>query len=168
MGFISNISLYLLSKKESPKVVKQFFSWNDLKNVLIIANDNQLSDVVDFLNTCNKQSIKTKVIVIYNGKPETAPKPHFEHTIITKKGFDFFQLVKQKAINEFLNQKNDLLINLSDEENLQALSISKLIPSSCKISRFQNPIFDITIDKTNTISEYLKQVVVYLNMIKTK
>jgi len=53
---------------------------------------------------------------------------------------------------------------------MQALALSKLVVSKCKLSNFQNSIFDVTIDKDNSMSiaNYLKQVIIYLNMIKTK
>ena len=89
MSIIKNISTYLLSKKESPKTVKQFFSWNQLSKVLIICYDNQLSDIVDFINSCKADNISVHVAIIFNGKLELAPKPHFEHSILDKKQFSF-------------------------------------------------------------------------------
>jgi hypothetical protein len=43
------------------------------------------------------------------------------------------------------------------------------VKASCKIGSFQDPIFDliIDVDKTNNSHQFLKQVVVYLHMIKT-
>ena len=48
------------------------------------------------------------------------------------------------------------------------MALCKLIPAKCKIGSFENPVFDITInaDKSVNSSEFLKQVIVYLNMIK--
>lgn len=170
MSLIHNISTFILSKKESPKVVKQFFAWNQISTILIVAYDNQLSDIVDFINTCKKDSISVHVAVIYNGKPEHAPKPHFDHTILDKKQFSFFNIPRENSIQKLNSQSFDVLINLGTQEQLQSLAVSKLVDAKCKISNFQNSIFDIAIEGENTMnsSNYLKQVIVYLNMIKTK
>jgi hypothetical protein len=170
VSIINNISNFILSKKESPKLTKQFFSWNQISSVLIVAYDNQLSDSVDFINTCKNDNIKVHVAVIYNGKPEQAPKPHFEHTILDKRQFSFFKIPIESALQKLNAMNFDVLINLGNNEQLQALALSKLLPVKCKISNFKNDIFDITIDGDTIMSSsnYLKQVVVYLNMIKTK
>ena len=170
MSLIKNISTYLLSKKESPKTVKQFFSWNQLSKVLIICYDNQLSDIVDFINSCKADNISVHVAVIYNGKLEQTPKPHFEHSILDQKQFSFFNLPNETIIQNLNTKSFDLLINLGDRDQMQSLALSKFVVIKCKISSFQNEIFDITIDKDNSmnIANYLKQVIVYLNMIKPK
>ena len=69
-----------------------------------------------------------------------------------------------------LNSKPfDVLINLGNNGQIQSLALSKLVAAKCKIAGFQNPDFEITInsDKTTNISNFLKQVIVYLKMIKT-
>ena len=170
MSLINNISTFLLSKKESQKSVKQFVSWNQISKILIVSYDNQLSDIVDFINICEKDNISVHVAIIYNGKLEHAPKPHFDHTILDKKKFSMFQLPNETMLQKLNATPFDVLINLGNHEQIQALAVSKLVAAKCKISNFQNSIFDITIedDKTMNSSNFLKQVVVYLNMIKTK
>ena len=170
MSLIKNISTYLLSKKERPKTVKQFFSWNQLTKVLIVCYDNQLSDIVDFINSCKTDNIDVYVAVIFNGKLEQAPKPYFEHCILDKKKISFFNIPNENTIQKLNTNSFDLLINLGNNDQMQSLALSKLVNATCKISSFQNSIFDMTIDKTNSmnIANYLKQVIVYLNMIKTK
>lgn len=168
VSLLNNISNYLLSSKESPKVAKQFVPWSQLSKVLIIAYDNQLSGIVDFINVCKKDNIDVMVAIIYNGKPEQEPMPHFEFVILNKKQFSFFQMPTESALQK-LSGSYDALVNLGSEEQIQALALSKLVAAKCKIGNFENSIFEITInsDKSMNTSDYLKQVVVYLNMIKT-
>ncbi|MES2516217.1 MAG: hypothetical protein V4580_18825 [Bacteroidota bacterium] len=168
MSLLNHISNYLLSKKEGQKTAHQFVSWNQLSKVLIVAYDNQLSGIVDFINTCQKDKISVHVAVIYDGKPEHAPKPHFEHTIFDNKQFSFFKIPTDASLQK-LNATYDVLINLGTEEQIKSLALSKLTPAKCKIGGFENAAFEITInsDKTMNSADYLKQVVVYLNMIKT-
>ncbi|MBI3518514.1 MAG: hypothetical protein HY062_04050 [Bacteroidetes bacterium] len=169
MSLLNNIATYLLSAKESPKTAKQFVPWKQLSNVLIIAYDNQLSHVVDFINTCQKDKIKVHVAVIFDGKPEQAPKPNFEYTILDKKQFNFFGLPTETAIRSLSSKSADVLINLGNDTQIKALALSKLVPAKCKISTYQNPVFDMSIDgdQTTSSSKFLEQVIVYLHMIKT-
>jgi hypothetical protein len=169
MSIKNNISSYLLSLREGPKTDRKFFSWNQLSKVLIICHDNQLSDCVDFINTCKKDKISVHVAFVYNGHPHQAPSPHFEHTILYKKQFSFFQIPNKKSLEDFNLSAYDLLINLGNANQLQTLAISKLVKAKCKISSFRNQNFDLIIEINNSmkIADFLKQVVVYLKMIKT-
>jgi hypothetical protein len=169
MSLLYNISNYLLSKKESPKGNKQFLNWNQLSNVLVIAHENQLTNVVDFVNTCKRDNISVYVAIIYDGKPEQTPKPNFEHTILDKKQFNVFGLPNIQLIKKISVKPIDVLINLGNRQQIKSLAISKFVAAKCKISQFQNTIFDISIngDHTTSVSNFLEQVIVYLKMIRT-
>jgi len=169
MSLLKNIASWLLSSKESPKGNKQFLNWTQLSNVLVIAHDNQLSNVVDFVNACKKDNIHVQVAVIFDGKPEQAPKPNFEYIIFDKKQFSFFGLPNAEAIQQ-LNQKPiDVLVNLGLPDQIKAHALAKLVLAKCKVSGFQNEVYDISIDgeTTKNVSKFLEQVIVYLQMIKT-
>lgn len=168
MSLLNNIANYLLSSKESAKGTKQFLNWSQITTVLIIAYDNQLSNCVDFINTCKKDNIQVHVAIIYDGKLAQVPKPNFDHTILDKKQFNFFDLPKTETLSQLNIKVFDVLINLCDSEKIKALALSKLVSAKCKIANFQNPIFEITImnDITMNNSDFFKQLVVYLNMIK--
>jgi hypothetical protein len=170
VSIIQNIALRLISKKEVPKSKKQFLNWKQVKRVLLIAYDNQLADLVEFVNTCKRDSIDVLVAIIYNGKAEQAPKPHFDHLVLDKKQFSFLGLPTNDCLQQLNAKSFDVLINLGSSSQIKALAVSKLVPATCKISSFQDPIFDLSIDSDTSlhISDYLKQVVVYLNMIKNK
>lgn len=169
MSLLNNIANWILSQKESPKVNKQFLSWSQLSNVVIIAQDNQLSNVVDFINACKKDTIHVHVAVVYDGKPDQTPKPNFEHTILDKKQFNFFGLPSEQAIQTLSLKPIDALINLGNVEQIKTFAISKLTSAKCKIGSFQDSVYDITIDvdASQNVSKFLEQVIVYLHMIKT-
>lgn len=168
MSLIHNITRWLISKKESPKVNRQFVSWKNLSRVAIIAYDNQLSELADFIAACQKDQIRVKVYIIYKGKPELAPKPPFEYQILDKKQFGLLHLPKDPAIQSLQADSYDLLVNLGKEEQLDSLAISKVMKASCKTSAFENPVFDLMLDVPDQgAHQFLKQLVVYLNMIKT-
>lgn len=168
LSIIQNIALRLISKKEVPKSRKQFLNWKQVKRVLIIAYDNQLADLVEFVNSCKQDSIEVMVAIIYNGKAEQAPKPHFDHVVLDKKQFSFLGLPVGDCLQRLNAKAFDVLINLGNATQIKALAVSKLVPATCKISSFQDAVFDLSIDSDKTLhsSDFLKQVVVYLNMIK--
>lgn len=168
VSIIQNIALRLISKKEVPKSQKQFLNWKQVKRVLIIAYDNQLADLVEFVNSCRKDSIEVLVAIIYNGKAEQAPKPHFDHVVLDKKQFSFLGLPTHDCLQQLNATSWDVLIDLGNRRQIKALAVSKLVAATCKISSFQDSIFDLSIDSDKNLhsSDYLKQVVVYLNMIK--
>ena len=169
MALINNIAQWLLSSKESPKSDKQFLNWNQLSNVLLIIHENQIADCTEFITACKKDNITITVAILYDGKAEQAPKPNFEHMLLDKKQFNFFGLPNDAIVSQLNSKVFDALITLGNAEQIKALALSKLIAAKCKIANFQNPIFEITIsdDKLMKSSDYLKQVIVYLNMIKT-
>lgn len=136
---------------------------------MIVAFDNQLSEIADFVSACEKENKKVKVAVIYNGKPEHAPKPPFTHVVLDKKQFSLFHIVKANFLQSINHETYDVLINLGKENDFKSLSLSKMVKASCKIGSFEDPVFDmrIDVDKSSDAHQFLKQVVVYLQMIKT-
>jgi hypothetical protein len=169
MALINNIAYWLLSSKETPKCDKQFLNWKQLSKVLLIIYENQIADCTEFIAACKKDNITIQVAIIYDGKAEQAPKPNFEHIVLDKKQFNFFGLPNDAILSQLNSKAFDALINLGHAEHIKALALSKLIAAKCKIANFRCPIFEITIsdDKLMKSSDYLKQVIVYLNMIKT-
>lgn len=157
----------MLSQKQEPEATKQFFEWNSIKSCVIIANDNELSEISDFLQACQQQQINTEVIIIYNGKPEMAPNPSYKHLLLNNKQFNFFGIPKTESLHPISNITYDVLINLGTPENTQAFALSKLINAKCKIATYTHKQFDLTINVSNNIKTFLAQTIVYLQMIKT-
>lgn len=169
MSLKFKIADWILSKKNNHTTQKQFLNWGQIKSIFIIATDNQLSNLVDFINTCKKDNIHIHVAIIFDGKIEQAPNPNFEHTIVGKTQFNALGLPKEQLINQFNHTTIDVLINFCNQDNIKALAISKLLTAKCKIAKFEHQINDISIavDKTLNSNEFLNQVIVYLQMIKT-
>jgi uncharacterized Rmd1/YagE family protein len=169
MSLKSNIANWVLSGKSNNSLSKKFVNWNHLKKLMVVCYDNQLSNIVDFINTCHQQQIESLVVIVFDGKPEQAPKPNFSHIILDKKQFDFFGIPHQETVNQLSVFNSDVIINLGNSNQFKSLAISKLVNAKCKIASFEQSVFDIiiSVDKTNNTFEFLKQVIVYLQMIKT-
>lgn len=170
MSLLKKITLYFLSNKENAYFTKQFFSWNQLSTILIICYEEQVSEIIDFIGICTADSIFVHVAIIYNGKKDHTPQFNFNYTIIDKKQFSLLKFPNQNIIQQLKNKNSDLLINLGNTSQIRAFALSKLTKSRCKLSYFQDSAYDIVIskDSSTSISAYLKQVIIYLKMIKTK
>lgn len=168
MLFPKFITNYLLSKIEGRSKHKQFINWYHLSQIVIIAFENQLNDLSEFLKNCSTDKIAVNVVIILNGKEQKSKNYQFEHTILNKKQFNIWGFPKTDFISKFNNHNIDLLINLGAENQIKSLALSKLINANCKIGHFQNNVFDISIESEYPLSnsEFLKQVIVYLKMIK--
>lgn len=166
MSILQYINNFLLAGKQAPMVGTQFLNWHQVKQCILIAYEYQLSEITDFITHCHNDHIDIDVYIIYNGKPELAPKPVFKHQVLSKKDFSIFQIPKNELLVKL--HKTDLLINLGNKEQLKANALSKLISATCKISTYEDAIFDISITATNNTTNYLKEVYTYLNMINTK
>lgn len=147
---------------------KQFVHWNNVSSVLVLAYDNHLSDIAEFVNTCTKSNKYVLVAFVFDGKPEQVPNPNFAHLSLDKKQFTFFHLPTEEVLQKLGSTVFDVMIHVGDDDQIKTLSLSQLVPAKCKISNFKNPIFDLTIesDKPLAVSDFLEQVVLYLNMIK--
>lgn len=168
MSLIQTISNYILAGKNVPDNNRHFLNWADIKSIFIIAYDNQLADVVDFIDTSKQSNISVTVGIINDGKPEQAPKPSFDHFILNKKQFNWFYIPTEDALKTINQIQYDVLINLSSIEQQKAKALSKLISATCKIGKYEDAIFDVSIVTQIKNNEFLTEVHKYLNMIKTK
>jgi hypothetical protein len=170
MSLQKHITNWILSRKNNSSDSKQFLNWSQLKKIIVFCHENQLSHIVDFINLCQKNQIETLVAIVYNGKIEQAPKPNFNHVILNKKHFSFWEIPHPEIINQLSSFSADIIINIGNDEQFKTLAMSKLVKAKCKIGSFENAIYDIAIavEKTTSASNFLQQVVVYLQMIKTK
>jgi CRISPR/Cas system-associated endoribonuclease Cas2 len=163
-----NISHYLLSKSQTNSIKKCFLNWSDLKNICIVIYHFQQNDIKEFISACESNNIKYTVVIIYDGKIENMPKAQLNQIILNKKQFSFFNIPAQSALQS-INQVFDVIINLGNDTQFSSFAISKLLSAKCRVGMYENKVFDIII-KTEInlgIKEYLKQVIVYLKMIKT-
>ena len=94
-------------------------------------------------------------------------------SIIKKEELNFFYKPVSSEINTFINKSFDVLIDLNFKKILPLKYISSLSNARLKVGLFEsetgNATFDLMMDiKTPVnVEEYLKQVIHYLEMIKS-
>lgn len=156
----------MLSTRSARQSKKYFASWDKTRSVLLLADEARLRDLEGFIEKAQKAQKSITTAFIYKGK--VAPSFAHPRLAISRKDIGFFKLPKDVVLSKLNASAFDVLINLGEEKELDLLALSKLTDASCKIARYEHPVFDISISAGTPIgnAEYLEQVYTYLNMIK--
>lgn len=156
----------MLGTRPARQSKKFFASWHKSRSILLLADEARLPEIGAFIKKAEQEQKALTVAFVYKGKQ--APACAHKHLAISKKEFGFFKLPKDEVLSKLNASTFDVLINLGEEKELDLLALSKLTDASCKIARYEHPVFDISISAGTPIgnAEYLEQVYTYLNMIK--
>lgn len=158
----------MLGARPARQSRKFFASWQKTKSILLLADEARLHDLEAFIKKAESEQKAVTTVFIYRGKAGHAPAFGHRHIAVSKKDLGFFKLPKDEVLSKLNASPFDVLINLGEEKELNLLALSKLTDASCKIARYEHPVFDISISAGTPIgnTEYLEQVYTYLNMIK--
>lgn len=166
---LESLARWILKNKPFPQRQKQFMNWSEIRHILILAEREDIPKLKNFILQAEKDQKKVTVAFIVKEKPEQFQEPDISHIPIFKKQLSALRLPGENTISSLHQLQADILIDIGGKQNLSLLAISKLVQIKCKISSFENAIFDISISSgtSSSVEDFLKQVVVYLNMIKT-
>ena len=167
MSLLNNIALWQLNSKPARQTSRQFINWSEVRSLLLLAEQEQLGDVRAFLKQTVSEGKQAVTVFVYKGKPGQEPAFEYEHIVVGKKQLTVFGLPQPEVLSTLNSRKVDLLINLGNPENATLLALSKWTDAPVKIAPFEHAVFDMSIAAPNR-AEFLKQVLVYLDMIKTK
>lgn len=167
MGFLSNIALWQLNAKPARQNSRQFMNWAEVKTILLLAEPAHLPETRHFLKQAVADGKQTMTAFVYKGKPGQEPAFDLEHVVVSKKQLTFLGLPQNEVLSTLNSRKPDVLINLGKPDEITLLALSKWIDAPFKVGSFEHPVFDLSIAETG-VEAFLKQVLVYLNMIKTK
>jgi len=156
----------MLGARPARQSKKFFATWQKTRYILLLADEARLRDLEAFIKKAEGEQKAVTTAFVYKGKQ--APAFAHRHIAVSKKEFGFFKLPKDGVLSMLNASPFDVLINLGEENELNLLALSKLTDASCKIARYEHPVFDISISAGTPIgnAEYLEQVHTYLNMIK--
>lgn len=170
MSLKSQISYWLFNKKGTEINNRKFIEWNTIEQISIVLFSSQYKEINEFIKTAKKDNKQILLYIIHLDNTPINFNIEEKHIILTKKQFNFFGVLNS-TFSPLDNQSNNsVLINLGLVDEIHAMCVSKQLKANCKISKFKHALFDICITQETqlTNTEFLKQVVVYLNMIKTK
>lgn len=150
---------------------KQFSNLKDISNVILLFSVNAISSKE--LEEIKKMIGMDKQISAWAFKSRKTKVRYGVNTYtIDKSDVSFFQKPSEKIERLFLNNKSELLIDLTTQEILPLkylLGISKA-QCRCGMKKEGYSLYDLEIETTEKMKEIelLKQILHYLDMIKTK
>lgn len=167
LGIISKYLTKNAVEKNNFNRQKQFLNWDKIEKIALILDDS----VPINKNEIDKFIDHTKKYVDIYFLELNAKKSTFGDWIcFTKKDADFFKLPKSHVESSVKNRHYQLVINVTAKySNFAAIITSQLHPSfSCGINNLYGEV-DVIIEnnKTHSVTEYLKEIQKYLQMIKT-
>jgi len=165
-------------KKRAYKVKRKscFLNLNLVTTIGIvwdITSQEDLSPISDFILKMNERGIKVEVIAVYQGNllPDKLTALRYI-TCLKKEDLSYLYLPKSIETEKFIKTQFDILIEITSRDFLPVKYISVLTPARCKISKSTDEDYErgyadilISIGKNVDTREYLKQVVIYLELI---
>jgi len=178
MSFITNIKVKLANKniqnkiQENPRK-KEFHNLNSAKSIGILfdtLDDKNYGIIKKFATDLIKKNYKVTAIGWVNANE--LPEFGIAQTIslYTNKDYKWNGDPIAEEINEFIDQKFDLLFVLSQSENISISYISKLSKAACKVGAHNNDCehLDLMIQQTKnkSIENLIEESLNYLALIK--
>ncbi|MCE3229510.1 MAG: hypothetical protein K0S32_4061 [Bacteroidetes bacterium] len=153
-------------EKENPKRQKQFLSWEKIdKIVLVIDNASSLSkhELDKFID-----STKKNIEVLFL-EPKSKQASYGDWKCLTKKEKSFLGLPTEQVFSDLRNKKYNLVINTAFGHSLYAANLISAIPADfkCGANNLYGELDLIIEKKDQNIVSYLKDVIKYLQMIRT-
>ena len=146
---------------ESRQRTKKFVNLNHAQNVGIIWNENDRAAYEMLKKYLNENKIQSKEICYSKRQREITFSP---------KDFSFFGKPKNPAVDEFINERFDLLIDISLADSLAVQIVRALSLASFKAgwSLATPNYFDFSVDVSQRRDAYFlaEQLIHYLNEIK--
>jgi hypothetical protein len=172
------IGTYIL-KKESVKhrKNKETISMHEAKNIGIlykVSNEETHDFVVEFIKSLQDKDIDVKAL----GFIEYKEIPHFcfpklKHNFLTKRNINWHYKPTGNEIVDFINKEFDILIDLSMENYLPIQFVLSRTNAKFVVGKYYDNTthyYDmmLKVDDSIKINNFIKVVVDYLNIIKTR
>jgi len=169
-------SLVLANKLKSLKRNKSVYNFDNAKEIGIIINatDAKVYEAAcSFIKFLTEKKIKV-VSISYVEKKEVLDLYSLQIGMLyfTKSDLNWYYKPTNHNILDFINNRFDILIDLSLEELYPLEYILNLSRAKYKVGRFtsENSVYDlmINIKKTDTVEFLIEQIKHYLLILKTK
>lgn len=141
-----------------------------------ITNEDDLPPISDFILMMNERGIRVDVIAIFQGKilPDKLTALRYI-TCLKREDLSYFYIPNTPETEKFIKTPFDILIEITSRNCLPIRYITSLNTARCKVSSKAGDSADrdyadiiIAVGKGVDTKEYLKQIVVYLELINRK
>jgi hypothetical protein len=159
----------ILKQKYPKNLNRQFTSWDSVKSIcLLLTKDDYFNEKT--VSGFTKQSGKTVDVVLFH-EDKFSQSDCF--VSVNKKDLNFLKFPKEEISKKLKTKEFDILIDGNKKGSFATHALVQVVKAKCKVGH--NGIsyaesFDICMDlKAETgLESYLKQVLNYLMMIRTK
>jgi Family of unknown function (DUF6913) len=163
---------YFLKKAlKRHKVRHQSFDIKSAGMIGILFDGTEMNDrevVLDYAKNLKKEGKKVKLLAYLNTsqEQENFVFPHFD-----KKDLDWALRPQGQAVNSFLQQPFDILINLAKQQNIPLEYVAALSKAKFRVGPLTGESFcyELMIEATGAkdVKAFLSQVSFFLNKMKT-
>ncbi len=166
----------LIKRVSKVKRNRRFINISEAKTIGIlwdVENVDDLSAISDFILQMSERGIKTEVLAFYGGKelPDKLTALRYLNCL-KREDYSFFYIPETREAEPFIRPGFDILIEISFRDVFPLRYVSSLSESRFKIGAGFNgdeirkhDDMLIVAGRNRNVREYLKQVVVYLEMI---
>lgn len=179
MSFLDNIksqigNYFLKQDQQLLKRNRMLFNLQDAKSIGIIFDASNKEDfelVKKYVNYLKEMRKKVKVIGFFSSKEVPAlTYSKLEYDFFTSKQTNWYGKPSDVFIDNFIEEENDILIDLNIHEKFPLKYIAAICKAKFKVGKTiddTHNIYDlmIQIDQPNSLKYFLRQVDTYLLMI---
>ncbi len=169
------IARHLLRKKSASlkrqKMLFDFASAQYVGIVCVTEDDVSVGHLKDFLHFLSQKGIKYLVLGYFDGKniPDNFLYWKGMETV-TQKDLNIFCIPKSPAVDKFIREPFDMLINCSVESYFPVEYIAQLSKAKCKVGVLhdEDSCYDLMVDinKNKTIGYFLENLKLYLSDLR--
>ena len=169
-SFFLKTSIFRLLNKKNRLVFKPFRTFSRTKKIGIIFNAYKKENIelirhlIDYFKA---KGVSCEALGFVNqNKMKDFNLASLNIDYFNSKDCNIFGFPSTDNVNNFISEKFDLIINLSEEENLMYDYIVSHSSARFRIGRSNINLYDLVINfKTNHLKDFITEVIFYLDLI---
>ncbi len=169
-SFFLKTSIFRLLNKKNRFVFKPFRTFSKTKKIGIIFNAYKKENIelirhlIDYFKA---KGVSCEALGFVNqNKMKDFNLASLNIDYFNSKDCNFLGFPNTDNVNNFISEKFDLIINLSEEENLMYDYIVSHSSARFRIGRSNINLYDLIINfKTNHLKDFITEVIFYLDLI---
>lgn len=169
-SFFLKTSIFKFLNKKNRFVFKPFRTFSKTKKIGIIFNAYKKENIElirHFIEYFKAKGVSSEALGFINqNKMKDFNLASLNIDYFNLKDCNFLGYPNSDNVNNFTSEKFDIIINLSDEENLMYDYIVSRSSARFRIGKSNINLYDLLINlKTNELKDYITEVIFYLDLI---
>tara|TARA_B100001057_G_C22865053_1_gene956112 strand:- start:1253 stop:1801 length:549 start_codon:yes stop_codon:yes gene_type:complete len=169
-SFFLKTSIFKLLNKKNRFVFKPFRTFSKTKKIGIIFNAYKKENIElirHFIDYFKTKGVSCEALGFVNqNKMKDFNLASLNIDYFNSKDCNFLGYPNSDNVNNFISEKFDIIINLSDEENIMYDYIVSHSSARFRIGKSNINLYDLVINlKTSQLKEFITEVIFYLDLI---